>query len=906
MSSDFETLGKGNKLNRVHSHRIAKSRIALSVLAVLASAVEAQAIAQWDLPTQPLAESLRAVAAQTDSNIIFDKGLVAGQSARPLKMKASTDEALARLLEGTGLTYRHLDDKTVTIQSLAAGEDNSSPTSAIAGGSAGRMRLAQAEAQKMAPAERDSVLEGRELIDIEEIVVTGTNIRGIENNTAPLIVLDRAYIEASGYSTTTRLIESLPQNFALANQSSTAVVGISDSLTQGSAVNLRGIGEGTTLVLLNGRRIASGFFGAAVDIAALPISAIERVEILTDGASALYGSDAVGGVVNFILRSDFEGAETRIRAGSADGADEYAVSQVVGNAWDSGNALFSVEYYQRDLLLARERDFVPAASLVGSLLPDDENVSAMFSGRQDLGSSFSLFADALYTNRDSFNRSGQILQNETYESENPQLTATLGVDWRVGGDWQIETSGTYANYDLEQIQDTSDPLRPTAPFRQDVDFSIEAGRIKADGSLFETSAGKVRAAVGADYRSESFETTLVDSTGTTLTAPVDIDQNVRSVFGELYIPIVGEGNSMAGIHRLELSLAVRYDDYSRFGSSTDPKYGIAWEPVSGLKLRGSYGTSYVAPKLLDYNLASTRGFGLFQLDPGSPLGFSRQVFLLGTDVNSLGPQESDNVSFGLEITPTSLPGFQVAVNYYDIEYSNRIANPPPSTVILGNPAGFGALFIRNPTLAQVNEAIRVAGLGGNPFVVLDPTFDPAAVAAIVDLRRRNLSVTNTSGLDLATSYDFAAGDSNVSLGLAGTYVLELDQQVTASSQPIDTVDTYNNPPHWRARGSVGWRRAGLATNLFVNHTDSYTDNRLTTAPVEVASWTTVDLRVAYDFSERFAGGALSGLTIAAGAQNLLDKDPPRTAVLGVTDLGFDFANASPLGRLISIEVTKTW
>ena len=216
------------------------------------------------------------------------------------------------------------------------------------------------------------------------------------------------------------------------------------------------------------------------------------------------------------------------------------------------------------------------------------------------------------------------------------------------------------------------------------------------------------------------------------------------------------------------------------------------------------------------------------------------------------------------------------------------------------------MFIRNPTLAQVNEAIRVAELGGNPFLAFDPTFDPAAVAAIVDLRRRNLSVTNTSGLDLSTSYDFAAGGSNFSLGVAGTYVLELDQQVTASSQPIDTIDTYNNPPHWRGRASFGWQRAGLATNVFVNHTDSYTDNRLPTAPAEVGSWTTVDLRLAYDFSKRFDGGALSGLTIAAGAQNLLDKDPPRTAVLAVTDLGFDFTNASALGRLISLEVTKTW
>lgn len=904
MSSDFETLGKGNKLNRVHSHRISKSSIALSVLAILASAVEAQAIAQWDLPTQPLAESLRAVAAQTDSNIIFDKGLVAGQSARPLKMQASTDEALARLLEGTGLTYRHLDDRTVTIQPLAAGEDTASPTGALAGRSDGRMRMAQAEAQKMAPAQRDSVLAGRQLIDIEEIVVTGTNIRGIENNTAPLIVLNRAYIEASGISTTTRLLESLPQNFALASQSGVLVPGVSDARTQGSSINLRGIGEGTTLVLLNGRRIASGFAGSAVDISALPISAIERVEILTDGASALYGSDAVGGVVNFILRSDFEGAETRIRAGQADGLDEYGASQVVGNSWDSGNAIFSVEYYKRDLLSASDRDFVPPQSQLGSLLPEDENYSAMFSGRQDLSGSFTVFADALYTKRDSFNRGGLITLGENYATENPQFTGTLGVDWRVGGDWRIETSGSYASYDLEQVQ-TSASFGAAGSLRQDTTFDIEAARIKADGSLFEISGGKVRAAIGADWRSESLESKQALG-GVAAGLPVDIDQTVRSAFGELYVPIVGPDNSSPGIHRLELSLAGRYDDYSSFGSSFDPKYGIAWEPVSGLKLRGGYGTSYVSPKLLDYNLRSTRAFALMQPDPASPMGFSRQVLLLGTDVASLSAQESENLSFGLEIAPASLPGFQLGLNYYDIDYTDRIALPPSGAVILGNPSAFGSLFVRNPSAAQVNDFIRLGGLGGNPFLALYPNFNPAAVDVIIDTRRRNLSVTDTSGVDFSTQYDFMLGEDAISLGVISTYILKLDQQVTDTSQPLDTVDTYYNPPNWRARGSFGWRRQGWGANLFVNYTDSYTDNRRATAPLPVSSWTTVDLRLAYGFSEQL-GGVLSGFTIAASAQNLLDKDPPRTAIIDLTrDSGFDPTNASPLGRLISIELTKSW
>jgi len=873
------------------------------VLAVLATAVNAQAVTEWDLPEQPLAKSLREIAAQTDSNIIFDKKLVNDQSAPPLRMKATTEQALSQVLEGTGLTYRQLDDKTVTIQLASA--EASATTSASYGAGTGRIRLAQAGTGEGAGS-RARTFEGKPLIDIEEIIVTGTNIRGIENPTVPLIVLDREYIQSSGISTTARLIESLPQNFALASQSTTAsATGISDSQTQGSSINLRGIGEGTTLVLVNGRRMASGFAGSAVDISALPISAIERVEVLTDGASALYGSDAVGGVVNFILRSDFDGAETKVRAGSADGADEYAVSQVLGNTWDSGNALFSVEYYKRDLLSTDERDFVPSGVAVGSLLPEDENYSAMFTGRQDVTSAVSLFSDVLYTMRDSFNASGQVLNNETYETENAQLTATVGVNWQVGQTWQIETSGTYADYDLELIQNSNDPLIG-APVQQDVKFDITAARIKADGMLFGISGGDVRAAIGADYREETLEFSQVNASGFNLLAPVDLEQDVSSGFAELYVPLVGEANRVSGVHSLDLSLAVRYDDYSNFGDSLDPKYGISWEPVAGVKLRASYGTSYVAPKLLDYNLATTRGFGLTGLDPGSPLGFSQQILLLGTDSATLRPQESENLTFGLEFEPVNVPGLQVGVGYYDIDYSDRIANPPPPNVILGNPVAFGSLFIRNPSPAQVAEAIRQAQLGGNAFLPIGP-FDPNAVGAILDLRRRNLSVTQTSGVDLNTNYEFKAGGNDFSMGLNATYVLELDQQVTTTSPEVEFVDTYSNPTHWRARASLGWRRSGLSSNLFVNHTDSYTDNRMPTALAEVGSFTTVDLRVAYDFSSQFKGGLLSGFTIAAGAQNLFDKDPPRTAVLSqISDIGFDPTNANPLGRLISIELIKTW
>lgn len=881
--------------------------LASSVLAILASAADAQAVTEWDLPKQSLAKSLRDIAAQSESNIIFDKKLVDGQLAPPLKATASAEQALTQLLEGTGLTYRHLDDKTVTIQ--LASTDPLSTTSAAYGRGDGRIRLAQAETSE--GPRRGRTIDGRPLIDIEEIIVTGTNIRGIENNTAPVTVLSREYIDATGYSTASKLLESVTQNFALANLSGQFTPGVTPSQDQGSSVNLRGVGEGTTLVLLNGRRLAAGYRSAAVDISSLPLSAIERVEILPDGASALYGSDAVGGVVNFILRDDFEGAETRVRAGVADGTDEYRVSQAVGNAWNSGNGLVSIEYFKRDLLAASDRDFVPSTVLVPALLPKTDTYSAMLTGKQDLTGAVSLFTDVLYSKRET-EGAGRVNLAETYESDNTQVAATLGLDWKVGADWQIQLSGSYAENDTEQL--VNGTLLPGLPLTSNLanyTSDTQSTELKADGTLFTLPGGNVSVALGTAYRSESYEELGRDQASGLILSAQDVDQDITSAFAEVYVPFFGESNAISGVNRLELSLAGRYDDYSTAGSSFDPQAGLMWEPVKGFRLRARYGTSYKAPNLLDYNLTFNSALAL----AGVPLGPTPLDLLLvnGNAVESLRPQESESASFGLEFTPESITGLAVSLNYYKIRYANFVATPADALTILGDPATYGGLIINNPSVDQVNRFIGIGQLGqGFIPINFDGTpnlgFTPGDVDVIVDGRRRNLSRLSTSGVDLASEYSFPAGQGRIFLGVGGTYVLNRDQQVTASAAEIDTADTIYNPPSWRARGFVSWQLQGWSANLFVNHVDAYVDNRVTTPPAQsrIDSLTTLDTRVAYDFSSRFNTGFLSGFSVALSAQNLLDEDPPRVNVGVSFDLGFDPINADPLGRLIALEFIKTW
>jgi outer membrane receptor protein involved in Fe transport len=750
---------------------------------------------------------------------------------------------------------------------------------------------------------------GRPLTDIEEIIVTGTNIRGIENNTAPVTVLSKQYIDSTGYSTVAQLLESVTQNFALANESGINTPGVSgNNREQGSSINLRGLGEGTTLVLLNGRRLAPGFRSAAVDISALPLSAIERVEILPDGASALYGSDAVGGVVNFILREDFEGVETRLRAGTADGVDEYRASQAIGNSWDTGNFLASLEYFDRDLLEASDRDFVPNTSLVGSLAPEVENYSAIVTVQQQLGGAVSVFADLLYANRDSFNQAGRVTFNEATDTENVQAVGTLGLNWNFAGDWVAELSGSYARNDIDQVLFNTTAAGAPNNLGRDMVFDVEAGELKLDGSLFTLPGGTVRAALGAAYRNESYRDLSKSLQNGAVTQTFDVDQSIRSAFGEVYVPLVGKDNAVSGVQRLELSLAGRYDDYSTSGSSFDPTAGLMWEPVSGLRLRGRYSTSYKAPNLVEYTFASNFGQGGTFTIPGTTTPL-QALFLSGIDVDSLAPQESESSSFGLEIAPESMPGFDVAFNYYKIRYSNSVATPANGVgaTILTNQAFYQDLITFDPSPDQVNQAVALARLGRGFFPA--PTFNLNNVDVIVDARRRNLSVVRAEGLDLSTTYTFKVASSSVTLGASGTYVMNQEQQITDASPAIDVVDTIYNPTRLRARGFVGWQMQGWAANLFVNHTDSYIDNRLLTRPT-VDSYTTLDTRLAYDFSQRFRSGALSGVTVAFNVQNVLDEDPPPVTVIttgvGTADPGFDSVNADPLGRFISLEITKVW
>jgi iron complex outermembrane receptor protein len=210
--------------------------------------------------------------------------------------------------------------------------------------------------------------------------VTGSNIKRIEGETAlPVQVITRDELARGGVQTAQELLAriSANQSFGGSNEAS----GIGSTVTGFTAASLRGLGAERTLVLLDGRRLApyalSG--GASVDLSAIPASAIERVEILKDGASAVYGTDAIGGVINFILRKDYAGAEVD--------ASDY-----VTEAGGGGNGRVSVTAGTGSLARDRYNVFVSADHFRQQSLPSSARASTRTAYRPDLGIDFTSIA----------------------------------------------------------------------------------------------------------------------------------------------------------------------------------------------------------------------------------------------------------------------------------------------------------------------------------------------------------------------------------------------------------------------------------------------------------------------------------------------------------------------------------
>lgn len=192
------------------------------------------------------------------------------------------------------------------------------------------------------------------------IIVTGTRIKGVDTVGSAVIPIGREEMQKLGVSTTTDALRKLPQviNFGGSNDQAGGIELQASSLNTffSKSVNLRGLGTASTLSLVNGHRVApQGASGQLFDGDNIPGIALERIEVVADGGSAIYGSDAIGGVVNYIIRRPEDTLEAQFRVGLADSVEEYIGSVAAGRNWGSGGIFLAYEYQKRTALEAEDR-----------------------------------------------------------------------------------------------------------------------------------------------------------------------------------------------------------------------------------------------------------------------------------------------------------------------------------------------------------------------------------------------------------------------------------------------------------------------------------------------------------------------------------------------------------------------
>ena len=320
------------------------------LLALVAPAVAGAAVPvqkDYNIAAGAAEPALRQFSAQSGEQLLFSTGAVAGVSTKAVQGHLTAREALDRLVAGTDLTVQQ-DERT--------------------GALAVARRSALTDSAVTAPAPSAAAKGEEGPVVLDKFTVTGSNIRRLDQEKVlPVTVLDRDLMDARDASQASDLLTSLPQITGLPGNE-TATLGAT-ARGDNASISLRGIPSSNTLVLLNGRRLPAhpisqseaGVPTLSTNVNQLPNRGLERVEVLRDGASSIYGTDAVAGVVNYITRPGYVGTELALRYGitqSGDGQEMRAtLTHGLTFAGGKGNLMIVADLYDRDPIYARDRHF---------------------------------------------------------------------------------------------------------------------------------------------------------------------------------------------------------------------------------------------------------------------------------------------------------------------------------------------------------------------------------------------------------------------------------------------------------------------------------------------------------------------------------------------------------------------
>ena len=860
---------------------------------------------------------------------------------------------------------------------------------------------------------------------LERVEITGSAIRRSINDEGalPITVIKVDDLRQSGVSSVEGIIELLSSS-----QSSAPASNSIGSGTGGATfANLRALGANKTLILLNGRRMTAFAFGAnAVDLNSIPFAVIERVEVLRDGASAVYGTDAIGGVINFITKSNYRGGQivAEVTKPRQDGGKKEGGSVTFGFGdleKDSFNFWGSLDTRRQQRIRALDREFsktgiIPSRGVSGfsgttfpgnfaqnstvgtanitapncapplSLVNPSNNKACVF----DFSSTIDIVPDIkqnTVTGRAAFKLAGNHIlsfeglatenkntsrvapdpvtgitiqpTNPFYPSTYPGLNTALPVSagWRMvpAGNRTnesntaakravIDLSGTVMDWDYKlgaiysrsTANDGAVDGYVNAPFvrtqvglgnlnpfadataaqlaiiqqakRKGI-FAYAVGETKGfdfrvSRELFDLPGGTAAIAVAAEARKETYRN---DTNDDVVNAIPSAGRSPNHVGGDRTVKALGVEMLLPVIKSVEVQLALRSDDYSDAGRTTNPKIGIRFQPIKEVLVRASYNKGFHAPGLDDLYAPQTVTFTAgAKNDPllcdaagkaiaslggvqGRDCGQQPQVQNGGSP--TLKPEKSKTWTVGAAFEP--IKDLTFSIDYWQVKMNDQIGTLPIDTLI-ANYTRYVGNFVRCNTLptATQDNLSRCQGLdrGSNAIGYIITTND-------------NIGAVNIKGFDLNAGFNTKLGGwGQVSFTYDGTYIKSYKYQTNPSDPFKENVGVYiDGSPvfKWKHNLSASWGMDAFGVRATMRNQSGYVDQNDPTTVVggpsyygNVSSYTLIDLSGTYKFNK------MTSLTL--GVKNLFDKDPPFSNQSSRSQRGYDPRYTDPTGRALFV------
>ncbi len=752
---------------------------------------------------------------------------------------------------------------------------------------------------------------------LEEVVVVGTRTAGrsLDETLAPVDLVTPESIRRSAAipGEVGAAVQALVPSFNLPRQSNSNFADLV------RPAQLRNLSPDQVLVLVNGKRRHTtatlttesklGKGTSPVDFNSIPVGAIKRIEVLRDGAGAQYGSDAIAGVINVVLKDADAGGEATASWGryrtdfeptgrSVNDGDTLFASVNSGFVLGGGFLNLTAEYRDRDPTLRSGPDQIPFfeeqtpanLALAGTQTHKAgdgamEDVSFMYNAVLPVGDALELYSFGSYADRngkganffrypDSFANVPAIFPDgyiPVLEADNVDLSLAAGLRGEWASDWSWDLSAVYGynDFDHDVANSLNVSFGAASPTRFNVgEYEYAQTTVRFDVARpFDAGlANPLNVALGLEYRNEAYETEAGDSesyeAGPVVGAPigtqagsglkpeetVDVDRDAVSAYVDIEASLTD---------RFQVGAAARFEDYSDFGNAVNGKVSGRYELTDALAVRGTVGTGFRAPSLTQaYFRGSTTSFGeggqlenVLNLPTDDPI-----AVLLGAE--DLDAEESVSYNLGFVFNPGN--GFRLTVDFYKVDIddritlSERIGGPEVTAFIedeLGIPGVLGARFFTN--------AIDTETEGFD--IVADYAFDlgPGSLTLSAAYNQSDTEVTrvdpNPPELD-------ALGVGNVLFGVEERNTIE-------SASPDDKLILSADWTSERWSILLRGTRWGEATRVF-NFGGGFEPEQ-----TYGAEWG-IDVDVEFAVTEK--------LRLAVGANNVLDEYPD----LSSADIGY--------------------